>query len=205
MDISTELVKELRGRTGAGIMECRNVLIQAKGDMNMAVTILKEKSLKDAGKRAGRSADNGKVGAYIHGGGKIGVLVEINCETDFVAGTDEFNNLVKEVAMQVAAYSPAYLNKEDVPAEAAACQKKLYETQAKEEGKPEKVIGKIAEGKLQKFYSAVCLLEQPYIRDESLKVSDLVKEAIAKTGENIVVKRFARFSLGGKFEAQVQV
>jgi elongation factor Ts len=199
MEIRAEAVKELREKTGAGFMDCKKALTEVSGDLEQAVRWLREKGLAAAAKKAGRATSEGLVGTYLHAGGRIGVLVEVNCETDFVAKTPDFQNLVKELAMQVAAASPAlprYVRREDVPAEVVEQEREIYRAQAKSSGKPEKVIEKIAEGKIDKFLSDVCLLEQPFIRDPEKTVKDVVSEAIAKLGENINVRRFARFQLG---------
>lgn len=196
--MSTELITKLREMTGAGIMDCRNALKENGDDIDKACQWLREKGMASAVKRAGRSAKQGLVNSYIHGNGTLGVLVEVNCETDFVAKTEDFQNLVKEIAMQVAAVSPLYVTREQVPESIIESEKNIYKAQLKEEGKPEKVWDKIIEGKIEKFYQQVCLMEQIYMRDSSGKqtIKDLVTAAIAKTGENIVVKRFARFKLG---------
>jgi len=194
--ITAELVKQLRSKTGAGIMECKEALKAKDGDLEEASRYLREKGILKAEKKMNRAANNGKITAYIHGDGKIGVLLEINCETDFVARTEDFNALAREVAMQIAAMAPAYVSEKDVPAEEIEKEKEIYRTEAKNTGKPEKVIEKIVEGKLKKYYSQNCLLNQPYIRDDSKTIEDLVKGGIAKLGENIVIKRFSRFVLG---------
>jgi elongation factor Ts len=184
--------------TGAGMMDCKKALAESNGDLDKAVQYLREKGIATAVKKADRAAKQGLVSSYIHAGGKLGVLVEVNCETDFVARTDDFVSLVKEIAMQVAAANPLYVRREDVPQELIDKEKEIYRAQLKEENKPEKVWDKIIEGKLEKFYSQVCLIDQPYIRDTSgkEKVKDLVTNAVAKIGENIVVRRFARFRVG---------
>ncbi len=195
-----ELISKLRGMTGAGIADCKVALVESKDDIDLAIKWLREKGISSAVKRAERKANQGLVHSYIHAGGKLGVLVEVNCETDFVARTDDFQNLVKEIAMQVAAANPLYVRREDVPGEVIEKEKEIYKNQLKEEGKPkpEAVMEKIIVGKLEKFYSEVCLLEQPSIRDTSgkEKIKDNVAAAIGKIGENIVVRRFARFRLG---------
>jgi elongation factor Ts len=199
MEIRAEAVKELRDKTGAGFMDCKKALAEAAGDMEQAVRWLREKGLAAAAKKAGRATSEGLVGTYVHAGGRIGVLVEVNCETDFVAKTPDFQNLVKDLAMQVAAASPAlprFVRREEVPPEFVDQEREIYRAQAKSSGKPEKVIEKIAEGKVDKFLSDVCLLEQPFIRDPEKTVQDVVGEAIAKLGENINVRRFVRFQLG---------
>ena len=199
MEISAGQVKELREKTGAGMMDCKKALAESAGDLDKAVRFLREKGLAAAAKKAGRATSEGVIGTYLHAGGRIGVLVEVNCETDFVAKTPDFQNLVKEVAMQVAAASPAlarWVSREDVPAEVLEQERQIYRTQAQASGKPEKVLEKIAEGKVEKFLADVCLLEQPFIRDPEKTVKQVVAEAIAKLGENIAVRRFARFQLG---------
>jgi elongation factor Ts len=194
--IKAESVKELRERTGAGIMDCKKALQETNGDMEKAVVYLREQGITAAEKKAGRATKEGKVEAYIHAGGKIGVLVEVNCETDFVAKTDDYKYLCRELAMQVAAANPSYLDREDVPEERINTEKEILETQARNEGKPDKVIEKIVTGRMNKFYQEVCLLEQLYIRDTDMTIRDLVNQYIAKLGENIVVRRFCRFQLG---------
>ncbi len=194
--IKAETVKELRERTGAGIMDCKKALQETNGDLEKAIVYLREQGITAAAKKAGRATKDGLVEAYIHLGGKIGVLIEVNCETDFVAKTDDFKYLCKELAMQVAAANPEYLDREDVPEERIKSEKEILETQARNEGKPDKVIEKIVTGRMNKFYQEVCLLEQPYIRDPDMTVKDLVNQYIAKLGENIIVRRFCRFQLG---------
>lgn len=194
--IKAETVKELRERTGAGIMDCKKALQETNGDLEKAIIYLREQGIAAAAKKAGRATKDGLVEAYIHPGGKIGVLIEVNCETDFVAKTDDFKHLCRELAMQVAAANPEFLSREDVPEERIKTEKEILETQARNEGKPEKVIEKIVTGRMNKFYEEVCLFEQPYIRDADMTVRDLVNQYIAKLGENIVVRRFCRFQLG---------
>jgi elongation factor Ts len=198
MASSAELVKELRERTGAGMMDCKAALDAAKGDLSGAVEYLRKKGLADAAKKAHRDARDGVVASYIHSGNKIGVLVEINCETDFVARTPDFQQLVKDVAMQVAAANPTYVSREDVPGEVLEKEREIYREQMADQKKPPQVIDKIIEGKLEKFYAESCLLEQPFIKDSSGKsrVKDLVDQATAKLQERVVVKRFARFQVG---------
>lgn len=195
-EITADLVKQLRERTGAGFMDCKKALAEAGGDLDRAAEALRIKGLAQAAKKAGRTAKEGVVEAYIHAGGKIGVLVEVNCETDFVARTPDFKQLAHEIAMQVAATNPEYVSKEDVPEEAVAKERELLRAQALAEGKPERVVDRIVEGRLDKFYERLCLLEQPYIREPGMKVGDLVKQHVAKLGENVVVRRFARFEVG---------
>jgi len=197
MEISAAQVKELRERTGAGIMDCKRALREAQGDTHKATVLLREWGLAGAAKRAGRATREGVVAHYMHGN-KIGVLVEVNCETDFVANTTEFQEFAKEICLQVAAAQPQYIAKEDVPADVAAQERAIYEQQGRQEGKPDHIVSKIAEGRLRRFCEEVCLLEQPYIRDEKAKqkVGDLLKQLMAKCGENIVIKRFVRFEVG---------
>ena len=198
MASSAEQVKDLRERTGAGVMDCKSALEASKGDMQGAIEHLRKKGLADAAKKAHREAKDGVVAAYIHPGSKIGVLVEINCETDFVARTGDFQQLVKDVAMQVAAANPSYVSREDVPGAVVEKEREIYRQQMADQKKPAQVIDKIVEGKLEKFYTESCLLEQPFIRDASGKtrLRDMVDQATAKMGERIVVKRFARFQVG---------
>ena len=194
--ITADLVKQLRDKTGAGMMECKAALTEANGNMDEAVTLLRKRGLAQAAKRAGRATAQGTIGSYIHLGGRIGVLVEVNCESDFVARTDDFNNLVKEVAMHIAAADPKWVRREDVPAEAIENEKAIYRAQMEKENKPAHVIDKIIEGKLGSFYSQFVLLEQPSIRDTAVTIAQLVAQASAKTGENIQVSRFVRFRVG---------
>lgn len=196
MEISAAVVKELRDKTGAGMMDCKKALGESGGDLEKAVDYLRQKGLAAAAKKAGRAAADGAVAAYVHPGGKIGVLVEINCETDFVARTMEFQALLKDMAMQVAAANPRYVRREEVPAEEFEREKSIYRQQALETGKPANVVDKIVEGKLGRFYSEVCLLEQSFIKDPDKKVVDVLNDAIARLGENIQVRRFARYHLG---------
>jgi elongation factor Ts len=196
MNIDSKLVKELRDRTGAGIMDCKKALIEAQGDIEKAIEVLRKLGLAKAEKKLDREAKDGRVDAYIHHGAKLGVLIEVNCETDFVASTDEFKELVHNLALQVAATNPIAVKREDIPPEIIEREKRIYEEQARKEGKPEKVIEKIVQGRLEKFYQEVCLLEQPYIKDPNITIGELIKQYIAKLGENIVVKRFARFKIG---------
>ena len=196
MAISAEQVKQLRDRTGAGMMECKAALTEANGNMEEAMTLLRKRGLAQAAKRAGRATAQGAIGSYIHMGGKIGVLVEVNCESDFVARTDDFNNLVKDVAMHIAAASPRWVRREDVPPAEVEKEKQIYRAQMEKEGKPANVMEKIIEGKLGSFYSQFVLLDQPYIRDDKTSISQLVAQASAKTGENIQISRFVRFRVG---------
>ena len=194
--ISMAQVKELRERTGAGIVNCKKALAENNGNIEKAIDSLREKGLAAAAKRAGRAAEQGVVSSYIHGGGKIGVLVEVNCETDFVARTEEFQQLVKDLAMQVAAANPRCVRREDITEVELERERAVYQTQAKASGKPAQVIERIVSGKVEKFYSEVCLLEQAYIREPRKTVQEIVNDAVSKTGENIVVHRFARFQIG---------
>ena len=194
--ITADQVKQLRDRTGAGMMECKAALSDANGNMEEAITVLRKRGLAQAAKRAGRATAQGMIGSYIHMGGKIGVLVEVNCESDFVARTDDFQNLVKEVAMHIAAADPRWVRREDVPAEAIEKEKSIYRAQMEKTGKPANVLDKIIEGKLGSFYSQFVLLEQPSIRDNNVSISQLIALASAKTGENIQVNRFVRFRVG---------
>ncbi len=196
MEISARSVKELREKTGAGIMDCKRALLESGGDLEKAVDYLRQKGLALAARKEGRVATEGLVGAYIHGGGKIGVLVELNCETDFVARTPEFQNLLKDVAMQVAAATPRYVRREDVPLEETEREREIYRLQAQDMGKPQKVVDKIVDGKMEHFYSEVCLLEQEFIKDPDRQVGDLIREVVTKVGENIQVRRFARYHVG---------
>lgn len=195
-EVSAKQVKELREATGAGILDCRNALKEADGDADKALEILRTQGLADAQKRAGRSTNEGIIDSYIHLGGKIGVLLEINCETDFVARTDEFQETAHNICMQIAAADPSYVSREDVPEEELEQEKRILRQQAQQEGKPENIVDRIVEGRLEKFYSQVCLLDQAYIRDPDRTVEDLLKETVASLGENIQVRRFARFALG---------
>jgi len=196
MQIDAKMVKELRDKTGLGIMDCKNALTEAEGDMDKAVEILRKKGLKVAAKRSGRETKQGIIEPYIHTGGKIGVLVELNCETDFVARTGEFQQLARDIAMQVAAADPKWVGPDDVPEEEVEKEKAIYADQAAAEGKPEKVVPKIVEGKLRRYYESVCLLEQSYIKDPDRKVKDVITEQIGKIGESIRVGRFVRMVLG---------
>jgi elongation factor Ts len=198
--VTADMVKQLRDRTGAGMMECKAALAEAQGSMEEAVTLLRKRGLAQAAKRAGRATGQGTIGSYIHMGGKIGVLVEVNCESDFVARTEDFNNLVREVAMHVAAADPKWVRREEVPAEAIEKEKAIYRAQMEGSGKPANVLDKIIEGKLGSFYSQFVLLDQPYIRDDKTTVSQLVAQASAKTGENIQVSRFVRYRVGESAE-----
>ena len=197
--ISAGQVKELRSRTGAGVIDCRDALVEAAGDLEKAAQLLRAKGLAAAERKSGRVAREGLVTSYIHGEGRLGVLVEVNCETDFVARTPEFKTLARDVALQIAASAPQYVSRTDVPADIVEAERAAYVAQARADGKSEAVAARIAEGKLEKFFATICLLDQPFIRDDGSKprtVGDVIKEVIARTGENIQVRRFARFRLG---------
>jgi elongation factor Ts len=196
VEIPARLVKQLRDRTGAGMMECKAALQEAKGDLEEATTILRKRGLAQASKKSGRATSEGLIGAYIHMGGKIGVLVELNCESDFVARTDDFQTLLKEVALQVAAAHPQYVKRDDVPADVLDRERSIYRAQMESSGKPPPVIDKIVEGKLGSFYEQTCLVDQPSIRDPKVTVGQMLQAAIAKLGENISVARFVRFKVG---------
>jgi elongation factor Ts len=196
VEISATLVKQLRDQTGAGMMECKAALKEANGDIEEANTILRKRGLAQAAKKAGRTAGEGQIAAYIHTGGKVGVLVEVNCESDFVARTDDFQNLMKEIALQVAAAMPVYARREDVPAEILERERSIYRAQMENSGKPAQVIDKIIEGKLGSFYEQSVLVDQPSIRDPKVTVGQLIQAAIAKLGENISVARFVRYRVG---------
>ena len=195
-EITAATVKKLRDLTGAGMMECKAALTEANGNIEEATTILRKRGLAQATKKAGRSTNEGLIGSYIHMGGKIGVLVEVNCESDFVARTEDFQNLAREIAMHIAAATPQYVKREDVPADILEREKDIYRSQMAGQNKPAAVIDKIVEGKLGGFYEQVCLFDQPSVREPKLTIGQLVQQAIAKMGENIAVPRFARFKLG---------
>lgn len=199
-EITAALVKELRERTGAGMMECKKALSATDGDLEKAIDFLREKGLAAAAKKAGRVAAEGLVEAYIHGGGRIGVLVEVNCETDFVAKTDAFKELVKDIAMHIAATNPSYLKREEVPTAELEHEQAVLAEQARNEGKPEKIIEKMVAGRIEKYYKEVCLMEQPFVKDPDKTISDLITESIAKIGENISIRRFTRYQLGEGIE-----
>jgi elongation factor Ts len=196
MQITSAMVKELREKTGAGVMDCKEALTGSNGSVEKAIDYLRKKGLQAAAKRSARSTREGVVGSYIHGGGRLGVLVEVNCETDFVARTDEFQELVRDIAMQVAASNPLYVSRQDVPSEAIAKERDILEEQAKTSGRPQHAIAQIVEGRLEKYFQDVCLLDQPFVKDTALTIEDLIKAKISKTGENITVSRFVRFALG---------
>lgn len=190
------MVKELREMTGAGILECKNALVDAAGDLEKAANALREKGLAKAAKKVGREANDGLIGHYIHAGSRVASLVEVNCETDFVARTPDFQEFVHDIAMQVVGARPKYVNVEDVPAEVIESERAIYRQQFLDEGKPERILDRIVEGKLVKFYEEACLMEQPFIKDGDVKIKDLVTEMIAKLGENIIIRRFVRYEVG---------
>ena len=196
MEISASLVKELREKTGVGIMDCKTALQECDGDIEKSIDFLRKKGIATAKKRGGRNTSEGQIQSYIHAGGKIGVMVEVNCETDFTGKTSEMAEFARNIAMQIAATNPISIDRESIPPEVLDKEREIYATQAKESGKPEKVIDKMVEGKLKKFYSEACLLEQIYVKNTDITVQDLLNEMIAKTGENIVIRRFARYQLG---------
>ena len=196
MQITSAMVKELREKTNAGIMDCKAALQETQGDMQKAVDYLRQKGLAVAQKRAGRSASEGMVHSYIHAGGKIGVMVEVNCETDFTAKSEPFVDFVRNLAMHIAATSPLAIEREDLASEIVAREQEIYRVQALDSGKPEKIVEKIVDGKLKKFYQEVCLLEQSYVRDTDITIEDLLNELRGKTGENVLVRRFIRYQLG---------
>jgi len=196
LNITVELVKELRNETGAGVLDCRKALEAYEGDLEKATAYLREKGLAAAAKRADRVASEGIVESYGHPGGRVGVLVEVNCETDFVARTEKFQDFVHDVALHVAAMSPVYMTPEDIPAEELEREKEIYRQQALQEGKPERIVERIVEGRLKKFYAETCLMEQPFVKDDDVLIKDLVKTKIAELKENIIIRRFARYELG---------
>ena len=195
-EITAQLVKQLRERTGAGMMECKSALTEAKGDLPAAEVVLRKRGITSASKKASRSTKQGLIGTYIHHGSQLGVLVEVNCESDFVARTDDFQELVHDIAMHVAAADPQFIRKEDVTAAALEKEKDIQRARALAEGKPEKIVDKIIEGRLAKFYEEICLYEQPFVKENTLTIDQLIKTKIAKLGENIVVSRFVRFKVG---------
>ncbi len=199
-EISAALVKELRERTGAGMMDCKKALVAMDGDIEKAIDELRTKGLAKAAKKAGRIASEGLVLSYIHGGGRIGVLVEVNCETDFVAKTDEYKEFVKDIAMQVAAAAPDYVRREEVPEDVLNREKDVLRAQAKEEGKPDNIVEKMLTGRIEKFYKEHCLLEQAFVKDPEKSIQDLVNEKISKIGENISIRRFVRYEVGEGLE-----
>lgn len=196
MAITAQMVKELRDKTNAGMMDCKKALSENDGDMEKAADWLRQKGLAVAAKRAGREASEGQIASYIHAGGKLGVMVEVNCETDFTGKTDEFVNFARDVAMHITATNPICISPEEMPAEVLERERNIYIAQAKEQGKPEKIMDKIVEGKLKKFFAEACLLQQPFVKDTDKTIEDLLNELRAKTGENVMIRRFARFQLG---------
>jgi elongation factor Ts len=200
MEITASNVKDLREKTGAGMMDCKNALVEAKGDMEGAIVVLRKKGLASAQKKATRIAAEGMVGHYIHAGGKLGVLVEVNCETDFAARSADFQTLVKDIAMHIAAQNPLYVRRDEVPAEELTKEKEIYKDQARASGKPEHIIDKIAEGKLESYYQMTCLYDQAFVKDPNLTVEQLINNAVGKIGENIRVRRFTRFKTGEGLE-----
>ena len=196
MEVSASMVKDLREKTGAGMMDCKKALAETGGDFQKAVDYLRQKGLATAAKRAGRVASEGRIGSYIHAGGKIGVMVEVNCETDFVAKTDDFQAFAKDLAMHICASSPLVIKREDVTPDVLEREKEIYRAQAKEAGKPEKILEKIVEGKLEKFYGEVCLLEQPFVKDPDITIQDLLNGLVGKLGEKVEIRRFTRFQVG---------
>jgi elongation factor Ts len=199
VEITASMVKELREKTGAGVMECRNALIECKGEIQRAIEILRMRGSAKAAKKSSRKTLEGLIGSYVHFGGRIGVLVEVNCETDFVAATELFRGLVKDLTLQIASTNPIYLSKDDVPQEVIEKEKEAIRQQALLEGRPEEILDRIIEGKMKKFYSETCLMEQPFIKDDTITIRDLIERAISKLGENIVVRRFTRYQLGEDF------
>ena len=195
-EVTPQLVKQLRERTGAGMMECKKALDEAQGDLAGAEVVLRKRGIAAAARKSDRSTRQGVVGSYIHAGAQIGVMVEVNCESDFVARTADFQQLVHDLAMQIAAASPSFIRKEDVTAEAIEKEKDIQRARALADGKPEKIVDKVVEGRMSKFYEEICLLEQPFIKDNTTTVNDLIKQKIAKLGENITVARFVRFKVG---------
>jgi elongation factor Ts len=202
MEISAQIVKQLRERTGAGMMECKSALVEAKGDLNEAETVLRKRGIASAAKKSTRTTKQGVIGTYIHPGSQLGVMLEVNCESDFVARTEDFQGLVHDLAMQIAAADPTFLRKEDVTPAALEKERDIQRARALSEGKPEKMVDKIVEGRMNKFYEEVCLYEQPFIKENTTTVADLIKTKIAKLGENISVSRFVRFKVGDTAQAE---
>jgi len=200
MEIKATQVKELRQQTGAALMACKSALQEAKGDLDSAVTILRTRGLAAAAKKSGRAAAEGTVGSYLHAGGRIGVMIEVNCETDFVAKNEDFHVLVRDLAMHVAASSPRFVSREEVPADEVEKERQIFRDQAKASGKPEKILDKIVDGKLERFYSEHCLLDQPFVKDPDRSIKDVVNAAVLKLGENIQVRRFVRYGVGEGLE-----
>ncbi|MEJ2084482.1 MAG: translation elongation factor Ts [Acidobacteriota bacterium] len=196
MQVTSEMVKELREKTGAPMMDCKRALVEVEGDLDQAVDVLRKQGVASAAKKSGRHAGEGLVGSYIHAGGKIGVLLEVNCETDFVARTDEFQDLVKDISMHVAAADPRFVSRDEVTPEVLASEREIYRQQALDSGKPENIVDRIVEGKMEKFFAEAVLLEQPFVKNPDVSVQELVAEKIGKLGENIQVRRFARFRVG---------
>ncbi len=203
-EISAQLVKQLRERTGAGMMECKSALLEGKGDLNDAEVILRKRGIASAAKKASRTTKQGVIASYIHPGSQLGVLVEVNCESDFVARTADFQSLVHDLAMQVAAADPQFIRKEDVTSDALDKEKEIQRARALAEGKPEKMVDRIVEGRMQKYYEEVCLYEQPFIKENTVTVGDLIKQKIAKLGENIQVARFVRMKVGGSVQVEAE-
>jgi len=195
-EITAAMVKELRDKSGAGMMDCKKALQETNGDLEKSVELLRKKGIAAAEKRADRAANEGRIESYIHPGSKLGVIVEINCETDFVAKTDDFKNFTHDIAMHIAASAPRFIKREDVDQESIDKEMEIYKDQAKSQGKPEAIIEKIAAGKLDKFYSEVCLMEQPFVKDPNISIKDLLTETIAKLGENITINKFSRLKIG---------
>jgi len=204
MEISAQLVKQLRDRTGAGMMECKSALTEAKGDLAEAEVVLRKRGIASASKKASRSTKQGVIASYIHPGAQLGVMVEVNCESDFVARTDDFQTLVHDLAMQIAAADPKFIRKEDVTAADLDKERDIQKARALAEGKPEKMVDKIVEGRLQKYYEEVCLYEQPFIKENTTTIADVIKTKIAKLGENISVSRFVRFKVGDTAEESTE-
>ena len=200
MEITTAMVKELRQVTGAGVLDCRKALVAAGGDIEAAVASLREKGLAEAAKKSSRQASEGRIEAYVHPGNRIAVMLELNCETDFVADTNEFGALAHDLALHIAFASPEYPTREDVPDEVVEREKDSYRADALEEGKPERILDRIVEGRLEKFYQRTCLVEQPFVKDEDRSIQDLINDAVVKFGENVVVRRFARYKVGEGLE-----
>ncbi|BCO09941.1 elongation factor Ts [Desulfolithobacter dissulfuricans] len=196
MKITSQMVKELRDKTNAGMMDCKRALAETEGDMDKAVDLLRQKGLAVAAKRADRATSEGVIECYIHGGGKLGVMVEVGCETDFVAKTDDFKDFAKDIAMHIAAVNPVAVRREEIPAELIEREKEIYTKQALESGKPENIVEKIVSGKIEKYISEICLMDQKFVKNPDLSIQDLLNEVIAKLGENISIKRFARFQIG---------
>ena len=202
MEITASMVKDLRERTGTGMMECKSALVEAKGDIDEAIAILRKKGLSAGAKKAHRETSEGLIGSYIHLGGKIGVMIEVNCETDFVARTDQFQQLVKDLSMHIAASAPRYLGREEITPAILESERAIYRDQGAQSGKPAPIVEKMVEGKMEKFYAESCLLEQPFVKDPSISVKDHLSACIGNLGENIRIRRFARFVLGEALDSQ---